>query len=234
MTESDKIKLLLDQGEGSFWRQFVPHSLSQAQNRVEYVRAQRSEEEWLPHRQEIDRILHSHAARYKKSKYSPLNDSEHEQIDLDSPHAKRRRKESARRPMCRVIVLKFVSPRLQTAKSPLFWAILNLLIAIIVVWRVAKHYTEVLSKQHTEFINAGRIVGNYRDVIIPSHVSHMVDQERKGADGANFTFISWAGEYEFMSKPNYRICASAMPQLICQCDKAEVSAFVHLSWPMKL
>jgi hypothetical protein len=51
---------------------------------------------------------------------------------------------------------------------------------------------------------------------VPPKIAHLVT-ERVDEHGRAFTFMSWNGNYDFMVKANYKICASAMPQLQCRC-----------------
>ena len=43
---------------------------------------------------------------------------------------------------------------------------------------------------------------------------------READNQETFTFLSGHGNYDFMVKANYKICASAMPQLKCDCEEA--------------
>lgn len=53
----------------------------------------------------------------------------------------------------------------------------------------------------------------------PAAIAHLVS-DRLAANGEAFTFLSGHGNYDFMVKANYKICASAMPQLKCACEDA--------------
>jgi len=106
-------------------------------------------------------------------------------------------------------------------KHPVYWCGMNAGITVACVWFLAWRYTRFLCERRTEFINAGRIFGaelHGRGWDPPPEIDHMVSV-RKSANGRKFTFLSAHGNYDFMVKSNYRVCASAMPQLRCECEE---------------
>jgi hypothetical protein len=113
------------------------------------------------------------------------------------------------------------TPRFRRMKHPIYWCGLNVGITVACVWLLAWRYTRFLCERRTEFINAGRIFGaelHGRGWDPPPEIDHLVSV-RKAANGRKFTFLSAHGNYDFMVKSNYRVCASAMPQLRCECEE---------------
>lgn len=222
---------ILDDVEGSFWRHMVPRNVADVTKKTS------KHIDWSLHDDNpmavegLDLGWHheSLGAGYRRiSRSSPSIKDDDGDIkeNNDTAESKSKSGRSAIWPMCYALALNFISPRIKTTRSPLFWAMVNLIIAAFFVWRLAGHYTKVDCVMHTEFINAGRIISNPHDVVYPSHLKSMASK-RQGLNNKNYTFLSWDGQYPFMTKPNYKICASAMPQLICQCDHAEVCGTVQ-------
>ena len=115
----------------------------------------------------------------------------------------------------------FLHFRFRRMKHPVYWCGMNAGITVACVWFLAWRYTRFLCERRTEFINAGRIFGaelHGRGWDPPPEINHLVSV-RKSANGRKFTFLSAHGNYDFMVKSNYHVCASAMPQLRCECEE---------------
>lgn len=110
--------------------------------------------------------------------------------------------------------------RFKRMQYPLLWISAQLLVTCVAVYFLALRYTQKMCEPRSEFINAGRVVsaGTRRGWVPPPAIEPFVS-ERRGRGGAPYTFLSSYGEYAFMTKPNYRLCGSAMPQLRCDCGE---------------
>eukprot|EP00613_Pedinella_sp_CCMP2098_P019324 CAMPEP_0171692692 /NCGR_PEP_ID=MMETSP0991-20121206/6219_1 /TAXON_ID=483369 /ORGANISM="non described non described, Strain CCMP2098" /LENGTH=166 /DNA_ID=CAMNT_0012281027 /DNA_START=223 /DNA_END=720 /DNA_ORIENTATION=- len=117
------------------------------------------------------------------------------------------------------LAVNLATSRFKQFKYPLVWFSLHLVFTLFLVWWLAWRYTVLLCEHHTEFINSGRIFGkevHEQGWVPPESITPFVS-ERRGKDGELYTFITSYGNYEFMVKPNYRLCGTAMPQLRCDC-----------------